>query len=349
LHEALAGWDLLDGDASGEAVRNVVSSPLAGLDSGAVLDVRPSVRSLERRLASDAELHDLPGKFGFAIDDGGLLGLDAIPADIRFIANRSVDGPVFDIRLAGADGDRLGPCRPDALVDVAAALVRAFLRQRAETGARRICDLVSRRGVDAIACEAGLAHSCLPRPSGPVSPSAYLGAHALGSAGFLGIGLPFGAIAAEDFAKLASAAGANGARELRLTPWRAILLPVGSVAAARKLAAELAGHAFILDPADPRLRVAACPGAPACLRGSMPIRDEAAGLAAELSGVSGSGIMIHVSGCEKGCAHPLAAPMTLVGRSGRYDLIRGGCASDTPGLCDLTLEQVKQHVRGEAK
>jgi precorrin-3B synthase len=81
----------------------------------------------------------------------------------------------------------------------------------------------------------------------------------------------------------------------------------------------------------------------------MPTRDEAAGLAAELSGVSGSGIMIHVSGCEKGCAHPLAAPMTLVGRSGRYDLIRGGCASDTPGLCDLTLEQVKQHVRGEAK
>jgi precorrin-3B synthase len=58
--------------------------------------------------------------------------------------------------------------------------------------------------------------------------------------------------------------------------------------------------------------------------------------------------MIHVSGCEKGCAHPHAAPITLVGRDGRYDLIRGGVASDAPDVRSLTLEQVKQHVRGEA-
>ncbi len=43
------------------------------------------------------------------------------------------------------------------------------------------------------------------------------------------------------------------------------------------------------------------------------------------------GTAIHVSGCAKGCAHPGSAPWTLVGRDGRYDLVRHGKAGDTPG------------------
>src|SRR5580704_15537510 len=86
LHDALAEWDLLPATAAGEAVCNVVSTPLAGLDPGAVLDVRSIVRALEHRLATDTTLHELPAKFGFAIDDGGSFGLAGVPADIRFEA-----------------------------------------------------------------------------------------------------------------------------------------------------------------------------------------------------------------------------------------------------------------------
>src|SRR5208283_4503710 len=148
LQDTLAEWGLLDSSATGEAVRNVVSSPLAGLDPTAVLDVRPIGRGLEQRLASDAALHLLPGKFGFAIDDGGIPGLDEVPADVRFVACRAADGPAFEVHLAGAPHHRFGPCRPAALADVAAAISRVFLRLRTgrETQIRRMRDLVDARG-----------------------------------------------------------------------------------------------------------------------------------------------------------------------------------------------------------
>jgi precorrin-3B synthase len=334
LHDALGESGLLDHSAAAEAVRNVVSSPLAGLDPDAELDVRPVVRRLERRLVGDSGLHWLPGKFGFAIDDGGGFGLGDVPVDVRFVAG---PGPAFVIHLAD---DPVGRCATDGVCDVAARLARVFLGQ---TGARRMRDLVARRGAEAIAREAGIGYARWPLPARKAA--AFLGAQALGSGGFLGIGLPFGRVAAAELSELAILAAGAGGRELRLTPWRAILVPVASLAAAQALSAALPAGRFILDAGDPRWRVAACPGAPSCDRATTPARDDAARLAAQIDGRSGSGIAIHVSGCEKGCAHPRAAPVTLVGRGGRYDLVLDGLASGAPALRDLTLAQAADALR----
>jgi precorrin-3B synthase len=347
LQDALAECGLLESSEAGEAVCNVISSPLAGLDPAAVLDVRPIARDLEQRLAGNASLHGLPGKFGFAIDDGGSLGLDDVAADIRFIAQPMANGPAFEVHLAGAPRDPLGPCRPDALVDVAEALSRVFLclRTGRHTAIRRMRDLVAAYGAEAIGREAGLAPVGSPVTARIVHPSHFLGVHPLGKAAFVGIGLPFGRITAEDVAELASAAATNGARDLRLTPWRAILLPVPSLLAAHAVSAGLVGRTFICDPDDPVRRIAACPGAPSCDRGTAPVRSDAARLAAEIAGVPGCGIVLHVSGCEKGCAHPRSATVTLVCRNGRYDLVRDGIASDSPALRNMTLDQAGQKVR----
>ncbi len=347
LHDALAEADLLDGSETGEAARNVISSPLAGLDPAAVLDVRPIANSLEQRLATDASLHTLPGKFGFAVDDGGLLGLAGVPTDVLFVAGQTITGPAFTINLAGALRNYLGPCPPETVPEVATALARVFLRLRT-TCIRRMRDLVAALGAETIAREAGLALSPVPHTGRTAQPSSFLGVHSLGTAGFLGLGLPFGRIAAGDFAELASSAGTMGARDLRLTPWRAILIPVPSVGRARMLSAKLERHSFILDPEDPRRRIAACPGAPACDRGTTRVRDDAAHLAANFAGASGSDTVIHISGCAKGCAHPRAAAVTLVGRDGRYDLVRNDVASGSPAERGLTLAQVVERMRGSA-
>jgi precorrin-3B synthase len=98
-----------------------------------------------------------------------------------------------------------------------------------------------------------------------------------------------------------------------------------------------AAAGFITDPADPRRFIAACPGAPACASGGAPAREDALRLAEH--GITN----IHVSGCAKGCAHPRPA-LTLVGRDGRYDLIRHGRAADAPALTGLTLEQTITHL-----
>jgi precorrin-3B synthase len=321
LQDALADAGLLDPNPEAEAVRNVVVSPLAGLDPMALLDIRPIAIALEHRLATDRSLHALPGKFGFVIDDGGRFSLDGVPADVRFVAG---PGSAFTIQLAHAP-DAFGPCPPDAVPDIAARIVDAFFRH---TGARRMRDVAA----ETIAGDAGLARTqALPaRTQHP-----HLGDHPLGDAAFLGVGLAFGRVTAEDLADLATMT-----QELRLTPWRAILIPTASLAAARALQARLAGYSFILNPDDPRCRVAACAGAPACPSATTHTRDDATSLAARVL----PGDVLHVSGCEKGCAHPNAAAITLVGRDGRYDLIRNGSVSATPTARGLTPAQVAEHI-----
>ena len=348
LQDALAAAGLLDGDERGEAVRNVISTPLAGIDPNAVLDVRPIARNLEQRLANDTASHDLPGKFGFAIDDGGSLGLDGVSGDICFQARQAAYGPCFDIYLAGAPDERLGPCRPDTLPDTALAIITVFLKARAQQngGIRRMSDLVAALGAAEIGRASGLAHVRLPRPVGHMArPAAFLGVHPLGSAAFVGIGLPFGRISAEALASVAREAAEHGARELRLTPWRTILAPVPSIQLAQGLSSRLAKDSFILDSADPRCRIAACPGAPDCLHATTPVRSDAATLAMQLAGALGSGILLHVSGCAKGCAHPRAAPVTLVGRSGRYDLVLDGTPSAPAIRQNLTVDEAGEAIR----
>jgi precorrin-3B synthase len=354
LRDAMADWHLLDRSAAGEAVRNVISSPLAGIDPTSVLDVRPIVVALEQRLASDSALHNLPGKFGFAIDDGGRLGLDGVPADVRFDAHFGVDGPEFTVCLDGTllalcpEVSGLGPCSPDVVVDVAASLARVFLdaRKGGQIGLRRMGDLVALRGVEAIGRQAGLAHAGSPRAAERlVEQSMLLGTHPLASAAYLGVGLPFGRIVAEDLVALASAATWNGAGEIRLTPWRTILVPVPSIQAAHAVSGAVRASTFILDPHDPRRRIAACPGAPSCAHATTAVHSDAARLAVELAGIPEWRRILHVSGCNKGCAHPKPAAITLVAQDGRYHLVLDGAPSDPPALQDLTLDQAADQVR----
>ncbi|WP_247884881.1 hypothetical protein [Azospirillum formosense] len=117
-------------DAESEAVRNVLTSPTAGLDGTAVLDVRPYALALDARLAADRDLHRLPPKFGWLVDGGGQATLFDSSTDVRFDAVAgAVDGPLFRVGLGGdfEKATLLGCCRPDDLVELAAALARTFL------------------------------------------------------------------------------------------------------------------------------------------------------------------------------------------------------------------------------
>ncbi len=150
---------------------------------------------------------------------------------------------------------------------------------------------------------------------------------------------PFGRLDATQLDTLARGALRAGASELRLTPWRAILVPGLTRSAAERLAAECAAAGLITDPGDPRLRVAACPGAPGCHRGTTPVLDHAARWAALLGpGHVDDGIVLHVSGCAKGCAHPATAPLTLVAENGRYRLVTRGM----PGPAGLDADAVQR-------
>jgi precorrin-3B synthase len=341
LQNAIAEAGLLDDNPDGEAIRNVIASPLAGLDPVALLDIRPIVAALEARLASDKRLYALPAKFCFLVDDGGRIGLGDVRADVRFEA---VAGPAFAIRLDGASDDLLGPCEPDDVPDVAARLAKVFLERQGD--ARRMRDLVGRIGVVAIAQDASLAHRRHSREGvNPLSAFAqmdgWIPAFAGMTSGALCVGLPFGRVSAGNLQYLAQRSAEAGATEFRLTPWRAILIPCPSQEAGQRLSQTLPPEAFILNPVDPRRRVAACVGAPACQRATTGLRADAGRLASLLAETQ----FLHLSGCAKGCAHPRPAPVTLVGNDGRYDLICDGAPSDSPARQGLTLDEAAAYLR----
>jgi precorrin-3B synthase len=118
------------------------------------------------------------------------------------------------------------------------------------------------------------------------------------------------------------------ATTIRITPWRALLL--GNIPQSATIDP---GPAWITSPDDPRLRITTCIGAPGCRSGSTPTRADAARLAQALHPRQ----EIHLSGCAKGCAHPAPAPLTLVAREGRYDIVHDGRAADTPVTSGITL------------
>ncbi|WP_119062598.1 precorrin-3B synthase [Dichotomicrobium thermohalophilum] len=258
-----------------------------------------TARLAEKMAQRLGELPALPGKFGFAVDAGDGSILRDTPADIRI--ERGAGGGL----IVRADGAAQGcPVAESEAIDAVVALAHWFAARGEE---RRMARLL--RSVplpQAWQSEPPASPRAKPRPGddigGPV------------------LGAPFGQLPAE---ALADVTVESRAAALRVTPWR--LFALEGVRA-------LPAHPFIDAPDDPLLRVDACPGAPACSAATVETRRLARALAGRVDGD------LHVSGCEKGCARPRAADVTLVGRDGGFDLVHGGKPGDAPTRRGLTPE-----------
>ncbi|KAA1055216.1 precorrin-3B synthase [Azospirillum argentinense] len=358
LIEELRALGYVSEDAESEAVRNVLTSPTAGLDGTAVLDVRPCALALDARLAADRDLHRLPPKFGWLVDGGGQATLFDSSTDVRFDAvAEAVDGPLFRVGLGGTFEGAvvLGHCRPDDLVELAAALARAFLelRQTLAEPPRRMAGLVKTLGVEALRERvAGLltgphpshaAHGPLPSPASqerelqsPPPPSGggsgwgqtpptrlFLGPQPF----WLGVAFPFGRLDVDRLEALAALT-----HEIRITPWRALLLAAPQDGA-EETATALGG---ILDHGDIRLKLTACSGVTGCDVGTTDTHADGLAIAGRAAGLLEAVRMVHVSGCAKGCAYPGAADVTLTAREGVYDVALNAAPGGTPWRSGLT-------------
>lgn len=145
-------------------------------------------------------------------------------------------------------------------------------------------------------------------------------------AGGLLIGAAFGRLEASGLAALATLCREEGLSEVRLTPWRLLLLAGADESVSHRI--EALG--FITRADDPRLSVDACPGSPQCTSSSVDTRALAMSLSHHAKGRS-----VHISGCAKGCARSASADIVLAGRNGHYDLIRNGRADSPPLLSGL--------------
>jgi len=329
LQARLAAAGLIDADPEVERLRNIVASPLSDVDPASALDLADSVAALEKRLAEDMALRPLPAKFSFVLDAGGRLPLADVDADVRFEAEPGADGAVFAACLAGEDA-LAALCAPGDVGETAARLARAFLALAGtnDNAPRRMRALVARDGAKALFGAAGLEAGPRLRPQARASLNHVLGGHVFGTAIVVGFAAAFGTIDAGRFKALIERARELRASGLRLTPWRAFFIIGLDPRRAASIVAAGARLGFVANASDPRLRVAICPGAPACAHGMRPLREDASRFATQLP--EGEGIALHVSGCAKGCARPFATAATLTATERGYDLVLNGKAGDEP-------------------
>jgi len=294
----------------------VLADPLPD-DPAALIDAN-SIAAALRRAVAGAGLSLAP-KVSVVVDGGGCLNLDALFADIRLRAVATTEGPKLYLALGGdaASGTQLGMIAKDQAVDAVLALLTLIAARG--PGAR---------AADLLRSQAGSRSANAPAPLRPRSDA--IGRHALKDAVFaLGVGLAFGHAQAETLAELARMAKAGGADWARPAPHRALLLGPLTQANAMAATREAEKLGFIVEAADPRRRIAACPGAPACAHGLIAARALAAEIARHVP-LPGDGIAIHVSGCAKGCAHSAPAPLTIVGTEQGCGIVRDGSVRSTP-------------------
>lgn len=343
LHARLESAGLIDADPEVERLRNVVASPLDDIDPEASFDLGPSFAALETRLREDERLRRLPAKFSFLLDAQGRLPLGDIDADIRFEAFR---GGRFGVFLAGEDA-LAAECAQEEIGDVAGRLGRAFiaLAGGGEAAPRRMRALVEGKGAHTLFAEACCKTKSRERSPGRASLRDVLGAQVFGAAVTVGAAAAFGAIDADRFKALIERARTLGGSGVRLTPWRSFLIAGLDSCSATSMLGSIADLGFVVDADDPRLRVAACPGAPACAHGHRRVRDDATRWAALLP--MGEGVILHVSGCAKGCARPAVTAATLTATETGYDLILVGRAGDSPARRGVSSAEVAQLLAGE--
>ena len=121
LQDVIGRLGLLDPTPERESVRNVMISPLAGIDPAEVLDISRIAGQLGGMLASEQALWALPSKFGFIVDGCGSLTLADERADIRLAAIRDGADPAVAVGLDTQAGmDWLGSVSPATAAAAAA-------------------------------------------------------------------------------------------------------------------------------------------------------------------------------------------------------------------------------------
>ena len=333
--DAVAALEICAGEGA-----PILADPLASLDPRASIDAGRLAAELRQRLAAASFAARLGPKVSVVIDAGAALHLDAVGADVRL---RAVTAPAgLHVALGG---------------DAATAMpIGAVAERHAVEAGMRLLEAIAKRGRDARARDLIHEQSAMnefrtaaeivrdaPAPT-PRPRSEPIGIHMLRDESVaLGIGLAFGHTDADALESLIDAADGAGGRGLRTAPGRALLI----VGLAPDISSSLAAHAeqlgFITRPGDPRRHVVACAGAPICAAGEIPARALGPLISAAAGPLLDGSLMLHVSGCPKGCAHPAPAALTVVGGKSGCGLIANGAARDRP-LITVAAEALPQSL-----
>ncbi|MFK0201922.1 precorrin-3B synthase [Streptomyces lavendulae] len=313
---------------SHERVRNVVASPLSGLDASGLPDVSGWVPLLDRLLCADPGAARLSGRFLFALDDGR--------GDVAPLAGDVTLTACGDGALVWTAGS------PEGVLVAAGGAPRAALvaasyfldaSGRAGTRAWRVSELPAEHALDVRVLADRIAAAGIPgrvsdvparRAGDGPEPGIVAGP---GGAAALSVLAPLGRLTAAQWRLLAGLGG-----RMRLTPWRGVVVPGLTHRTAGPALDALAAAGLVTAPGDPRRSVTACTGRPGCAKSRADVRADARALAARTAGP----LPVHWSGCERRCGHPRGtAWVDLVATPDGYEISAPGRPAAPVAHADL--------------
>lgn len=332
--DALMSVELLPSRQHDRA-RNIFTSPLAGLDSEEFIDTRTLIRKLDKRLIADDAFVDLHPKFSFGIYGNSLLfSREQDDITLRAVPGSGSTRPVlFQLFLGGIDTGYAVSL--DHAVDCLLKAARSCIFLAKQYG-------LPVRGKRLLAAS-GIMESILQTLSPLLTPSLNPGFPS--SVGLFPPGvyeaaqqgqtniipaIPLGRLTSQQAQRLSeSAAESDG--DLRLAPWRGVVLgaiPLGRTAV---VAAQLSSVGLYLDGRSGFQGIAACAGLSGCEASLADVRTDAATLARHLVGRTVlPGWTVNFSGCEKQCAMRKGATAELIGTPAGYLLRIDGQPAQEP-------------------
>lgn len=303
----------------------IETPPLAGFDPNEILDPRPLARALRSAISRERPALTLAPKLSIIVDGGGRLHLQDVAADLRLDAVNREDGLCWLLSIGGTARS----ARPVALLKperVVPAAMTTLVELSTLGAAARGRDL----NVGRIRARCPF-DGTLPAIAHGASPLPPAGIHDFGHSGLvLGLGLAFAQTDAANLTAFVQRAEELGATEIRLAP-RHGLLVMGFSSEAAVVAQSVAhSHGFLVSCDDPRNHIATCAGKGACASALMDTKAAARLLVEVGPALLDGSLVVHLSGCGKGCAKPTASPLTLVGAPSGHALVVNGTASVAP-------------------
>jgi precorrin-3B synthase len=336
---------------------SVETSPLGGMDLQEISNPLPLAEAIRQRISEAGLAARLGPKVSVIVDGGGQVSLDSIASDVRLVAVPSSNSVFWTVAIAGngATAKAVGVFDEAAAVAVALRTLTGIAdlgRDGRAKDLREIRSVAPPSVLPDISPARGEISSGTPggRTDGGAternSTTTSLSAFALtGNRYALPISLPFGHCEAANLIDLVRSAEALGVTDIRPAPQRRLLFICATADIAETLRESAQSLGFITSPSDPRHSIAACPGSPACASGKIPARE----VAAQLADVLGkqSGLSIHISGCEKGCARQTTADITIVGDENGARLVVGGTTKAAP-LAYTSTKELPRAIAGAA-
>lgn len=341
IFDELSKVGLTTQETCGDVVRNVVGSPLAGIDAEELIDASPTVHQLSHLFLNDKAFSNLPRKFKISVSGSARQHEQHEINDIGLIAVRNAEGEIgFDLWVGGGLGaiPHLGKrlnafITQDEIPEIVTRIVEIFRDHGPRDNRRkaRLKFLVAAWGVEKFRAELearlGRSLTTLNAVSDPdYSQSSSFGiwpqknTDAARQLYYIGTATLRGRFSGEEMIAVAQLARRYAGGRVRLTNTQNLILPDVPEQNLILLETELAALGLKSVSSAFRQGTVSCTGRQFCKLAVVETKERAAEIIQHLENVFPDfqdDLRISVTGCVNSCAQYQIADIGLVGVKGQ--------------------------------